>query len=222
MSINYLYLDIETIPTQDAGVIADIAATITPPGSMKKAETIEKWEIEQKPQAVADAVAKTSFSGAMGHVCCVSWALNDQDPKYYNMRSIEDERSLLEGLFFNLAELDAHYTIVGHYVNGFDLRFLWQRAMVLGVPVNGTLPRDPKPWSDEVNDTMVMWAGTRDTISLDDLCKALGIPGKQDITGADVAGLWADGKHYVIANYCMDDVRLVRAAHQKMLVAIGG
>ena len=220
--INYLYLDIETIPTQDIATQDEIANTITPPGSMKKAETIEKWERERKPQDVKEAIAKTSFSGALGHVCCVSWALNDQDPKYYDMRKIEDEKPLPEASFFNPAALDAPHTVVGHYVNEFDIRFLWQRAMVLGVQVNAALPRDPKPWSDEVNDTMVMWAGTRNTISLDDLCKALGVPGKQDITGADVAEMWADGQHDAIALYCMDDVKRVRAVHQKMLISIGG
>jgi len=220
--VNYLYLDIETIPSQSPEVHAEIAKTITHPVQMKKAETIEKWEREQKPQAVQDAIAKTSFDGAYGHVCCVSFALNDKDPVYAEMRQVSDEKSLIDELIFNMLSYDMSFTIVGHYVNEFDIRFLWQRAMVLGVPVNGMLPRNPKPWSDEVNDTMVMWAGNRDTISLDNLCKALGIQGKSDITGADIAKLWADGEHEKIANYCMDDVRRVRDVHQKMLVAIGG
>ena len=46
-----IYLDIETIPGQRQGLKDEIGKTITHPGSMKKAETIAKWEAEQKPEA---------------------------------------------------------------------------------------------------------------------------------------------------------------------------
>ena len=107
--INYLYLDIETIPSQSPEVHEEIAKSITPPGSMKKAETIEKWEKEQKPQAVKEAIAKTSFDGALGHVCCVSFAVNHHPTKYLSMRSVETEKSMLESVFVNLMQLaDIH------------------------------------------------------------------------------------------------------------------
>ena len=44
-----IYLDIETIPGQSPELKTEIAATIKPPGSMKKAETIARWEAEEKP-----------------------------------------------------------------------------------------------------------------------------------------------------------------------------
>jgi len=59
---HYLYLDIETLPTSDAAVMAEIAASVTPPGSYKKPETIAEWERETKPGLVKEAIAKTSFS----------------------------------------------------------------------------------------------------------------------------------------------------------------
>lgn len=218
--MNYLYLDIETIPTQSDEVRTEIASTITPPASMKKAETIATWEAEQKPQAVADAIAKTSFSGAHGHVVCIGWAVNNKHPKWLHAETIKDERALLENFTFNVREkILGPFTIVGHNVVNFDIRFLWQRAMVLGVCMAGILPRDPKPWSNDVHDTMTMWAGQRDTISLDNLCKALGGHGKGDIDGSDISRLWAEGAHMAIGRYCMDDVERTRFVHQKMLVA---
>ena len=65
-------------------------------------------------------------------------------------------------------------------------------------------------------DTMTAWAGARGTISLDNLCAALGIPGKGDgFDGSQVAQAWADGRHDEIAQYCRDDVQRVRAVWQK-------
>lgn len=220
--IDYLYIDIETIPAQDALIHAEIAETVSPPASMKKAETIAKWEAEQKPQAVKEAIEKTSFNGGLGHLACVSWALNDEDPWSLSVPELDMEKDIVKTLVDRISDYPNKPTIVGHFVTGFDIRFLWHRAMVLGVYAGGALPRDPKPWSNDVHDTMAMWAGARDTVSLDNLCKMLGVEGKEDVTGADVAQMWADRRHEEIAQYCMDDVRRVRSVHQKMLVAIGG
>lgn len=74
--MSYLYLDIETIETQDADLRARIAADIKPPASMSKAETIAKWEAEAKPDAIASAIAKTALDGATGHLVCIGYAVD--------------------------------------------------------------------------------------------------------------------------------------------------
>lgn len=56
----------------------------------------------------------------------------------------------------------------------------------------------------------------RGTISLDDLCCALGLPGKGDVTGADVGRLMREGKHAEVAAYCADDVRKARSVFRRM------
>lgn len=221
---HYLYLDIETLPTNDAAVMAEIEASITPPGSYKKPETIAEWERETKPGLVKEAIARTSFSGAAGSVCVVGWAWNDAEPRSLRVADDMTERDVLVCLSNVLADTRPsgfeRPVIVGHYVAGFDIRFLWQRAFVLGVPLPPWFPRDPKPWSDGIHDTMTMWGG-KESISLDDLCKALLIPGKGNMTGADVAGMWANGEREAVAAYCRDDVRRVRAVHQRMMIALG-
>lgn len=221
---HYLYLDIETLPTKDAVVMAEIEASITPPGSYKKPETIAEWERETKPALVKEAIARTSFSGAAGSVCVVGWAWNDAEPMSLSVEPIRDETALLRSLSMVLTDTRPagfeRPIIVGHYVAGFDIRFLWQRAFVLGVPLPPWFPRDPKPWSDGIHDTMAMWGG-KESISLDDLCKALLIPGKGNITGADVARMWERGEREAVAAYCRDDVGRVRAVHQRMMIALG-
>lgn len=223
---DYLYLDIETIPASDPAIIAEIAASVTAPGSMKKPETIAEWEANQKPAAVADAVAKTSFNGALGKVCSISWAWNDARPGSVDMRPDNrwSEGDMI-GTFTDivLAQRPSFEVpvIVGHYVADFDLRFIWQRAFVLGVKMPAWWPRDPKPWSREVHDTMAMWAGAKGSISLDSLCKALGVEGKTGIDGSMVAGMWQRGEYDAIAEYCREDVERVRNVHRKMLAAMG-
>lgn len=217
---NFLYLDIETIGTSDPDRIAEIAATITCPGNITKAESIAAWEAEKKPKLVEEAVAKTSFSGAYGKVCCIGWAWDDGEA----LSVVGDEARVLVNAIDRITMSAPQYglmTIVGHYVANFDLRFLMQRAIVLGVRLPAWFPRDPKPWSREVFDTMTAWAGAKDSISLDNLCKVLGIPGKDGVDGSMVAGMWQRGELDAIAEYCRADVERVRNVHRKMQVALG-
>jgi hypothetical protein len=224
-----LFLDIETIPAQTEEAKALIAAGVKPPGNLKKAESIAAWEREQKPAAIDEAVAKSSFSGAYGQVCCIGWAWDDDEPKSMSWSPIENdghwdsESGLLSG-FCDTMSMTPPYIrpqIVGHHVAGFDIRFLWQRAMVLGIRLPVWFPRDPKPWSQEVFDTMIAWAGARDTISMDTLCAALGIPGKDGIDGSMVGQMFAEGRHDEIALYCRGDITRTRAVCRKMQIALG-
>lgn len=112
-------------------------------------------------------------------------------------------------------------TIIGHNVCNFDIRFLWQRAIVLGVRMPGWFPRDPKPWGNDTFDTMTAFAGQRGTIGMERLCQALGMEGKGDIDGSMIADLWQAGEYEKIASYCHADVERARAIHRRMQIAFG-
>lgn len=213
-----VFLDIETLPTQSAEVKEEIRAGITPPGNITKPESREKWLAEKGEAQALEAIAKTSFDPAAGHVCTIAYAINDGPVFCEHARSIEYERAILTGFFDALHEFQ-RYTFVGHNVTAFDLRFLICRAVVLGVKVPRAIPRDPKPWDNTVFDTMTAWAGTRGTIGLDRLCKALSIPGKDGFDGSMVAEAWANGEHDRIADYCRDDVLRVRQVWRKFEAA---
>lgn len=220
-----LYLDIETIPSQSAEVRDRIAATIAPPGNMKKPETIGAWVKEQKPAVVDEAVKKTALDGAFGHIFCICWAIDDGEIHGDCIgANIGREADMIGSLFADLASgfpPMCTMPIVGHNVATFDIRFIWQRAMILGVRLPGWFPRDPRPWDNDVFDTMTVFAGTRGAISLDNLCRAFGRPGKNDIDGSMVADLWAKGEYDRIVSYCKDDVERVRWLHRKMEAALG-
>ncbi len=214
-----IFIDIETIPNQSPEYRAMVRENIKAPAQYKKPDSIAAWLAENADTATDEAIAKTSFDPAAGHIACIGWAVGDDDPRYYDMRKVEDEAACLDGFFHNIiAACDVHMVRwVGHYISGFDLRFLLNRAIVLGVklPSAMVLPRDIKPWSDQVFDTMTAWAGAKGTISQDNLAKALGLAGKGDFDGSMVAEAWANGEHDRIAAYCLKDVETVRAIYRR-------
>jgi hypothetical protein len=214
-----VYLDIETIPNQSGEYRAKVRETIKPPGNIKKPESIAAWLAENADAATDEAIAKTSFDPAAGHICCIGWAVSNQPVQSAQMgRSIDNEASMIAEFFDALPVAGGTPGVVrfiGHYISGFDLRFIMCRAIVLGIPIPRCIPRDIKPWSIELFDTMTAWAGARGTISQDNLASALGLAGKSDMDGSMVAEAWANGEFDRIAAYCARDVETVRQIHKR-------
>ena len=220
----YLTIDIETIPTDRAAVRDYIAATITPPGTMKKAETIAAWVKDDKPAAIEEAVNRTSLDGAFGRVFCIGWAVDDDAPtSLYGM----NEATILDAFAAVLHDMPVSErfstTVIGHNVAAFDLRFLVQRYIVNGIrpPFVIAKAAEAKPWEKGVVfDTMVQWAGTGNRVSLDKLCLALGIESpKGELDGSKVWQWVQDGKHEEVAAYCERDVAAAREVHRRMTFA---
>lgn len=218
-------IDIETIPAQDPAVKAEILRTMQPPGSISKAETIELWHIEKKPAAAEEAWRKTSFDGALGHVCVIGLAFDDMPPiTCWHEEYAANEAHILREAF---KEIDAHIALhpnvrpifVGHNLIEFDFRFLYQRAVMLGVEPSRHIPFNARPWDDSVFDTMTRWAGTKDRVKLDKLAKAMGIGSKGDIDGSMVWDYVRDGRIQEVAEYCRNDVDMTRSIYKRMTFA---
>lgn len=206
-----VFLDLESIPVQCPDRIAKLIADAKPPANYSKPETIAKWREDN----AADIIAKTSFDPAAGHICSIAWAVGDGPVEWLTAESLEQERLCLDA-FFNGLPQTGMCRFIGHYISGFDLRFIVCRAIVLGVKVPALWPRDPKPWDQAVFDTMTAWAGARGTISLDRLCEALSIDSpKGEIDGSQVGQAWADGRFDEIAAYNRRDVVAVREVYRK-------
>lgn len=204
-----VFLDIETIPSQSEEVRDRFRAEVKAPGNIKKPESIQAWLDENADRAATEALAKTSFDPAHGHICTIGWAVGDEDPTTAHAYEVDQEADVLRAFFGSLNPYH-RLTFVGHNVGAFDLRFILCRAVVLGVKIPACIPRDPKPWDKTIFDTMLAWAGTRGTISMDRLCTALSLPGKDGFDGSMIAEAWANGEHERIAEYCADDVRKTR------------
>ena len=237
-----IFFDIETIPVQDAdqiaGLVADMEAKrdqakleAKAPGNYKKPEAIEQYIADARAAldadheaAVKQAIERTSFDGGLGQVVCIGWAVEDELAMSVNVADLSRaaEADMLRQFFAAL--LGAHRStsgtrpcLIGHNSNAFDIPFMWRRAMVLGIRPPIWFPRDPKPWGDATFDTMTAWAGVKDRISMDRLCRVLGIPGKGDgPTGADVWPMVQAGRISEVADYCRDDVERTRAIWRRM------
>lgn len=219
-------IDIETIPSQKPGALEFVKKTIKHPGNISKQETIDKWYAENLEQATQDAYRKQSFDGLLGEIISIAWAVDDEEPRVVFRSQGESEAGLLKDFFFHLDSItDKHgqRTViskwVGHYITGFDLRFIWQRCVVNGIKPPVAIPYDAKPWDEKVFDTKVAWTGSGQYSgagSLDALCKAFGLDGKGDIDGSKVYDYWLAGRYEEIAEYNKDDVIKARELYKRM------
>ena len=220
-----LFVDIETLPTTDAAVIESLSAKITAPANYKKPESIAEWERENKAQAVLDAVAKTSFDGMYGRICCICYAFDDGE--VFSVHG-NNERLILEQFYSHVYDkttdmvgsclTDIPATIIGHNVAGFDLPFLKHRSIIHGVKPPAAIMKamNAKPWDGCIADTMLMWSSDREKrASMDKLCKAFGIEGKGDFDGSMVAATWPVDPQKVV-DYCCADVERTRAMYYRL------
>lgn len=218
-----VFIDIETIPCQLPGYLEQLAAEVTAPATYKKAESIEAWLAENRMTVALEQYLKTSFDGGLGQIVCISWATEQGDTNALQVTDLSPraERAMLEVFLDDIQALREQHNMrvprwIGHNVAGFDLPFIWKRCVVLGLKCPAWLPAHPKPWGAEVYDTMVEWAGPKDRISLDKLCRILGIPGKDGMTGADVWPAVQTGRLDEVTEYCRADVERVRAVYRRM------
>ena len=198
-----LYLDIESVPTQRADVISKIKRTIHPPGNMSKEETIERWKKDIKPLLVDVAYRKTALNGTLGEIICIGYAIDDL-PVCISGRKLGKSESDIIGEFFNtLGGVEGEVMIIGHCVADFDLKFLYQRAVINNVkPPSWFPPKDVKAWSKGIFDTKEQWVGKSSASgSLDAICRAIGLEGKGNIDGSKVWDYIKEGRYDEVFKY---------------------
>jgi len=213
-----IFFDIETLPTNDESVIAELTKTITAPATHKKQETIDKWMEENKDQALKDLISKTSFDGMYGRVACIAWACDDG-----GMHSSLPDDSESEAIerFYDYVSFDiSTNSFCGHNLHGFDLPFLKHRSIILGIRPPGSLlaAMNAKAWDNCVQDTMLLWSPDKQKrASMDRLCRVLGIDGKGGFSGADVSNEWEHGSKEKVISYCRDDVDRTRQIYKRIM-----
>lgn len=226
-----LTFDIETLPCADTTVIAELTANIKPPGSIKKAESIAAWMAENREEATTEAVAKTSFDGMFGRIACICYAFDDGEVFSVDCNDSGDEMTMLahfyshvfdmSGVLHNRGTAELAMTFCGHNIVGFDLPFLKHRSIILGIkpPMQLFKAMNAKPWDSCIADTMLMWSSDpHKRGSMDRLCKALGIAGKDGFDGSMVAATWPTEPGKVI-DYCKKDVEKTRQIYKRLTFA---
>lgn len=225
-----VFIDIETIPSQHPEARERARAGVKPPGNYKKAESIAAWWETEGEQAAQDAYLKGALDATEGEVVALSYAIDDLPPVAHVRGKSEPEAGFLSDVLGKLTTaVDVHlnqhgdarfpetpYPIAHNAM--FDLGFIRRRCMALGV-------RPPTWWPSlfardgrDYGDTMTAWAGPRERISLDRLCRALGVPSPkaEGVNGGDVFELWEAERYADLASYNVRDVIATRACWQRM------
>lgn len=215
-----IFLDIETIPTQDNDL---------------KSFVLETNRKKVKPSSEDKAYRDTALDGAFGEILSIGWAVDDEPAKvlYRSNLTPAAERGLLLKFYSLLKPALNHHTIdiddleqkeinyepslwVGHNIRDFDLRFIYQRTLVhqINPEINLCMSYEDRT---NVFDTQTAFAGYKQNISLAKLCKALGIKCKSGgIEGAKVWDAVLEGRFEDIALYCKEDVEATREAFYKL------
>lgn len=226
-----IYLDLETVPSQAPDARELVKASIKPPATHKKPETIAAWWEHDAPAAIEEGYRKQALDAASGEIVSIAWCSDDCPTASVAIRSKADDERVVLAQFFG--QLQKHITdnairgldgrelwedapfFVAHNAQ-FDLGFLWRRSIILGIRPPFTIP-SPTAKPGSYGDTMAAWAGNRGTISLDKLCKALNVPTpKGDMDGGQVFDAWLAGELDRIAKYNAADVVATRAIWHRL------
>lgn len=215
---------------------------IKPPGNITKPESMAEWMRSTAPikaQAIRDEAKegadaewrKTSLNAAFGRIYCLGYSINGAPSKIPTLEDfgatlqdiihgteacIAAERQLIEAFAADASFVGTNEPMpqyIGHNIIDFDLRFIFQRAVIIGAKLPKAFPIVAKPWEqDRVFDTMAVWAGTKGRVKLDVLCEALGLAtkgtelGGEHIDGSMVADYVYRGEGQKVAIYCGGDV----------------
>lgn len=240
------YLDIETIPAQGGPksfnhflekvrldfkapsaltkgqACEDLGLTGNDAKFTSKDDAIKLWEQkfseEKAPQVAEENWRKTSFDGASGEIISIAWAVGDGEVQV-RYRGLENsEKHMLENFFDDLiSELNGRPPFfIGQFLAGFDLKFIFHRAVILGVKPPFDLPFNGRHGKDFYC-TQIAWAGFGGRMSQNNLCEALSIEGKpDDIDGSQVWDFVKAGNVQRVAEYNKDDVEKVRQIHKRL------
>jgi len=232
-----IYLDIETIPAQDPEAIKMLRKEadeekrlIKAPSNYKDVAKIDEYIAAKKIEidaAFDERYRKTSFDGALGQVVCVSYAIDDNEPVViYSSEWKDSENFILTNLYLDLQKAynpnsQVRPVFIGHNIVSFDLRFLLQRSIIVGVKPPMFIPFKAKPWDDVVFDTMTAWAGVGNRVSMAKLCEVFKIDAKGsevdgEIDGSKVWDYVQAGRIDDVATYCMHDVIRTRQIYKRI------
>lgn len=240
-----IVLDIETIPSQDPEVkakfIQDSIDNFKAPSGMSKGQAADElglsaaeakpiskdnmlinWEKHFGPiKAEKEGIEnwkKTSFDGAKGEVISVAWCTVDGEVDGMVRTLDQCEKFFLVSVFSAIRKLNTVITkrfFIGNYIGGFDLKFLFKRAVILGVNPGFELPHYGRH-EQHYYDLMQAWEGYGGKASQDSMCEALGINVKtDDLDGSKVWDAVEAGEYERVLTYNKLDVEEARQLYKR-------
>jgi len=227
-----LFIDVETIPTQDPRKESEIRGrfvhardTTHAPKSYKSENAIDGWHAAKEAEAAPkgeEAYRKTALDGSLGEIVTICAALGGGQVETFS-RDGDGEAEMLNRYWDWLRKalrrheiygdgnlLDYPFRVIGHSAP-FDIRFLWQRSKILrAINVPSAWPINERFNGEKIFDTMQAWVGWGNYIKLGKLADILGLESDDTITGVDVWDCYQRGEIWKINHHCAEDVRLAR------------
>jgi predicted PolB exonuclease-like 3'-5' exonuclease len=198
----FVTLDLETVP--DEALVAAVDGASDRP----YAEQLQRVVAERR----ARTGARSDFLPLPYHrpvAACLLEAVEDGGLLAVSDVEAWTDRRSGEAVFLDRlwARLDGA-TVVTFHGRGFDLPVLELRSLKHCVPSPAWFEGARRPGGSGHLDVKELLAGTGpgSAAPLDLYAKLCGLPGKEDVAGADVGALYAGGELDRIAAYCMTDV----------------
>lgn len=232
------FVDVETVPSQHPEALAAVRASLKPPGTLKKPESIAAWWATEADSAATEAWRKQALDATHGELVSIAVLSEDGRPWVQCRAPGESEAALLEKFFSVVADMmvkaqqalapnarpwmDAQPWLVAHNA-AFDVGYLWRRAVINRVAVPSWLPGPMARAGKDYGCTMLVWAGFGNRVSLDNLCRALNVPSPKagGMDGSQVFDAWLAGDLDRIATYNLADVQALAQVWQ-VLQGTGG
>ena len=173
----------------------------------------EDWTAKKEKQTneFKEKHHDTGLVSYKGRIFCISFTINDDNVQ--TVDSINGEKEMLVS-FYNSIKNYKTLNFVGCNL-AFDLTFILHRAFHYGLFDLADIIRLDRGWTKgrdfEVMDLFygsIVW---KPKISLDNMCKLLGIPTSKDkMDGSEVFKYYLEGRYDEIKQYCEKDVLATR------------
>lgn len=196
-----IVFDFETIPNEQLVKNKDaIRKTLRPPANYKKTEVIEGWKDEQM-ELVEGNMALHPLTG---RICAAGFIILEgntevkRDCIMLEKSTDEAEKTLLTEFTENIED---YRRIIGFNSKKFDAHFYRVRSQITGVKPVG-MNTNPYDSSDHVD----LMNALGMPIQLEQFRIWYGISKGTESLGAQVYGLWKEGKKDEIKQHCLDDI----------------
>lgn len=188
----------------------------------KHAEAVENYAldvVEQEKAYWSKIEADAALSALTGEVLAIGYR-----GEKVVIDHVEDqtEAAMLAKFWAQYSKLrKAGRKMIGFCINDFDIPFLFQRSLIVGVTVPDYLFSGPQRYLDQTFiDLAKVWAGGKwgAFTKLDLICRAMGIPGKPEgINGGDFARLYRNPETRPVAiDYLANDLEMTWGVADRM------
>jgi hypothetical protein len=209
--VRTLHWDLETEGRPEAEIVG-LMPEFSAPGNYRDEAKIAAY-IED---ARREWLAKAALSPLTGRILLAAVAEDDGPVEFIEGT---EEHVVATVLARFTAAIAQGGRAVGFNCHHFDLPYLRQRALLLGVPFPRLLLsefRGRLSWHERLVDLAALWSfGGRPECSLDVLARAFGLPGKTGDFGACYSALYRTNRDETL-RYAAQDVTLVRALYARL------